>query len=106
MNKNGHTIRPASTYYEYETFHYGNGNGLLNTSNFSQHSSRNNSQRKIGERGSPMKWNSPGNNSFNGSGRSRGPFVTQVTIREQQQQQPSQGHHIPSNHIPSPTSKV
>lgn len=97
VDLNNHHQRPASTYYEYETLHYNNGIGSYNpnvtTPNFNHHISLNGSQRKIHNGQSPMKWRSP-NAASNGSMRNRGPFVTQVTIRE----------HIQSNATNSPPS--
>lgn len=76
----------------------------------SQRSQR--SQRKHVNGPSPMKWSSPNGSMPGGSGRSRGPFVTQVTIRETQPPQlPStqsnlNHHHISSHMSPQPASKV
>lgn len=88
VDLNNHHQRPSSTYYEYETLHYNSGNGVYNPnvatspSNFNHHIALNGSQRKINQNGqTPIKWRTPNHNR--NSIRNRGPFVTQVTIREQ-----------------------
>lgn len=99
VDMGNHHPRPSSTYYEYETVQQ-MSNGVFN------HQSTNaiqNGHRKLNGASmggpSPMKWHSPGN-SIGGSGRSRGPFVTQVTIRD------PPANHI-SNHLAQqPASKV
>lgn len=111
LNNHGHQ-RPTSTYYEYETFQYNGGIGTYspNTTNspsqFNHHIALNGSQRKIHANGhTPLKYRSP-NGGHNSSIRSRGPFVTQVTIREHSQ--PPSLHtsaSAPSNGVTS-TSKV
>lgn len=70
-------------------------------SNFNHHIALNGSQRKIHNGQSPLKYRSP--NSQGGSMRSRGPFVTQVTIREHV---PTTNAHSPSNAVIASTSKV
>ncbi|XP_055303490.1 partitioning defective 3 homolog isoform X3 [Sitodiplosis mosellana] len=107
VDLNNHHQRPTSTYYEYETFQYNGGIGNYNPnmtsppSNFNHHIALNGSQRKIHNGQSPLKYRSPG--SQGGSMRNRGPFVTQVTIREHVQ--PNNGHS-PSNAVIASTSKV
>lgn len=116
VDLSNHQPRPASTYYEYETLHYnGGGNGSIvgNAHHSHLNSSFHNgssggSQRSSSRKQSPMKWSSP-TGIAGGSGRSRGPFITQVTIRESQQHQPNQSnlsHHISSHMSPQPASKV
>lgn len=80
LDPNGHHQRPVSSYYEYETVQNGHGSSTLGPST-----------RKSSIPSPPAKWNGT---ISGGSARSRGPFVTQVTIREQ-------------NHLPlHPASKV
>lgn len=99
VDLNSHHQRPTSTYYEYETFQYNGGIGTYNPNvttsppNFNHHIALNGSQRKIHNGQSPMKYRSP--NGHNSSIRSRGPFVTQVTIREQHSQ-PGNPHTSPN----------
>ncbi|XP_037028571.1 partitioning defective 3 homolog isoform X2 [Bradysia coprophila] len=78
LDPNGHHQRPVSSYYEYETVQNGHGSSTLGA-------------RKPSIPSPPAKWNGT---ISGGSARHRGPFVTQVTIREQ-------------NHLPlHPASKV
>lgn len=105
---NNHHQRPSSTYYEYETLHYNSGNGSYNPnvttspSNFNHHIALNGSQRKIQNGQSPLKWRTPNGNGS--SMRSRGPFVTQVTIREQVPL--TNGHSPKTPNIVASASKV
>lgn len=69
--------------------------------NFNHHIALNGSQRKIHNGHAATKYRSP--NGHGGSVRSRGPFVTQVTIREQHSQ--PNNAHSPSNAVTS-ASKV
>lgn len=89
-----HQPRPSSTYYEYETVQHISNGGF-------NHQNGHRKYNSAAMRGaSPMKWHSPGN-SIGGSGRSRGPFVTQVTIRDQP------ASHMNNNHLTQqPASKV
>lgn len=85
---NSHHQRPSSTYYEYETLHYNGGVGQFNpnitiaTSTFNHGHALNGSHRRTsgGSQG-PYKNRLP-HTPNNSSIRSRGPFVTHVTIRE------------------------
>lgn len=108
VDLNSHHQRPASKYYEYETFQYNGGIGSFNpnttspASNFNHHIALNGSQRKIHNGQSPQKYRSP--NAQSGSMRNRGPFVTQVTIREHVAQ--PNNIHSPSNAVAASASKV
>lgn len=103
--------RPTSTYYEYETFQYNGGMGTYNPNtttsppHFNHHIALNGSQRKIHNGQTPLKYRSP--NGHNSSIRSRGPFVTQVTIREHSQP-PTNSHKssTPSSNGVTSTSKI
>lgn len=70
--------------------------------NFNHHIALNGSQRKIHNGQSPQKYRSP--NAQGGSMRNRGPFVTQVTIREHVAQ--PNNIHSPSNAVTATASKV
>lgn len=108
LNNHGHQ-RPTSTYYEYETFQYNGGigtyspNSTNSPSQFNHHIALNGSQRKIHNGQTPLKYRSP-NGGHNSSIRSRGPFVTQVTIREQHSQ-PTNFHTSASSSSNGVTSK-
>lgn len=120
VDLNSHHQRPSSTYYEYETLQYGgiggyNPNITIATSTFNHGHAMNGSQRRTsggGGSGSghPMPYkvrspNTPNNHNSSIRSRSRGPFVTQVTIREPIVS--SLGHTSPSTtNIVTSASKV
>lgn len=113
VDLNSHHQRPSSTYYEYETLQYNGGIGGYNpnitiaTSTFNHGGHAINGSQRRTSAGNPMPYkirspNTP--NNHNSSIRSRGPFVTQVTIREPIVS--NLAHKSPSTNIVTSASKV